>query len=107
MKHRTPVLCVLSSPQPLVRKFQPFLHEPLIFSSVTYIFFLSKYVFEELGTTSCIIDLTLEFNYRVLLSVMLRAGLHSYPFQLSYSELLQNQSFCQWSLIIFELDFEM
>lgn len=100
-------MCVLSSPQPLVRKFQPFLHEPLIFSSVTYIFFLSKYVFEELGTTSCIIDLTLEFNYRVLLSVMLRAGLHSYPFQLSYSELLQNQSFCQWSLIIFELDFEM
>lgn len=61
-------------PAPPVTKFQPFLCDPLIFSLVTYIF-LPKYVFEEPETTSHIINLALEFNYRVQLSAVLKAGL--------------------------------
>lgn len=55
---------------------------------VTYIF-LSKFMFEKLGTTSCITDFILEFNYRVQLSVVLRAGLFSYVSQVSYGDSLK------------------
>lgn len=70
----TLVFCVLV-PAPPITKLQPFLCDPLIFSVVTYIFFLSKYVFEEPGTTSHIINLTLELNYSIQLSAVLKAGL--------------------------------
>lgn len=73
---------------PSITKFQPFVCNPLIFSMVTYIF-LSKYIFEKLGTTSHIIDFILEFNYRVQLSVVLRAGLCFYLSQVSYGDSLK------------------